>query len=253
MLIDTHCHLEEQEYGDLELLIKQILETDVKILIVSGYDVNSSEEAIKLAKTFKNVYATVGFHPHESSKIREEDYDLFDRWMLEQKVIGIGEIGLDYYYDNDIIAEQNKMFERQLIIAEKYNKPVVVHNRNAGDDIYNIVKKYNVKGVIHCFNDDIVMANKFIDLGYLLGIGGIITFKNNQVKNVIKDIPLEYVVLETDSPYLSPEPFRGKKNSPANLTLVAEAISKIKKVEYTKVASITTSNANRLFDFKSNL
>ena len=253
MLIDTHCHLGEEENDNFEKLMNNILISDLKYIVVSGYDLESSVKAVELAHKYDNVYATVGFHPHDSKNVNDSDYEMFDSWLLDNKVVGVGEIGLDYYYDTEIKSEQIKMFKRQIEIAIKYNKPIVVHNRDASNDIYNILRGYNAKGIIHCFNDDIEIARKFIDIGFLLGIGGIITFKNNKNSEIIKKLPLESIVLETDSPYLSPEPFRGKENTPLNLPIIASAISKIIGIEYNIVASSTTSNACRLFVFEAKL
>lgn len=252
MLIDTHCHLDNNEYKDLDNVISDILNSDVKKIIVSGYDVKSSNEAIALAHKHDNIYVTVGFHPECCMDINESDYLMFDEWLSDDKVVGIGEIGLDYHYCGDK-DKQIEIFKRQIEIAVKYNKPVVVHNREASDDVYNLLKDHKVKGVIHCFNDSLEVANKFVDLGFFLGIGGIITFKKNNLVDVLASIPLEYIVLETDSPYLSPEPFRGRINSPLNLPLIAEAVSKIKNISYDKVAKITTKNASDLFDLHSDL
>jgi TatD DNase family protein len=248
MLIDTHCHLERKEYKDLDTLLSGIFSTDVKIVIVSGYDVESSIQAVSLAHNYNNVYATVGFHPSDCKNLIESDYDYFNTWLKDEKVVGVGEIGLDYYYGEDNKDDQKQRFKRQIEIASKYKKPIIVHNRNASEDVYNILKNSNAKGIIHCFNDDINMANKLIDLGFFLSIGGILTFKNSNLKNVIKDINIHNIVLETDSPYLSPEPFRGMQNSPINVQIVANEIARIKGIEYSEVASITTSNAFRLFD-----
>lgn len=253
MLVDTHCHLEFDEYVDLDHMIEEIIKSDVKILVVSGYDVKSSIAAIALAHKYKNIYATVGFHPHDSGSITEQDYARFDEWLLDDRVVGIGEIGLDYHYDEQEKDAQIAMFKRQIDIARIYDKPIVVHNRDASADIYNILRSYKVKGIIHCFNDNLDMARKFIDLGFLLGIGGIITFKNNNIKNVVGSIPMEYIVLETDSPYLTPEPLRGNKNSPLNLPLIAATVSNITGIEYNDVVSMTTANATRTFDFTNDL
>ena len=253
MLIDTHCHLEKKEYGNLDKLIESIFNADVKIMIVSGYDVATSREAVELAHKYKNIYATVGFHPSECNDIKEEDYIYFNEWLNDEKVVGIGEIGLDYHYSEEDKEKQQIMFKRQLDIAKKFMKPVVIHCRDAREDIYRILSDTNVKGIIHCFSDDLEYANKFIDLGFLLGIGGIITFKNSKLKSVIESIALDSIVLETDSPYLSPEPFRGIQNSPSNLSLIASAIATIKSNTYNEVAAITTSNASRVFDFNCNL
>lgn len=253
MLIDTHCHFEDDQYENSDEFIELALKHQLKRIIISGYDIKSSELAVMLAHKYNEVYATVGFHPHCCNEIDDSSYNKFDTWLCDDKVVGVGEIGLDYFYDGDQKDQQIKMFKKQIEIAEKYQKPVVVHNRNASHDIYNILKDSNVKGIIHCFSDDANMATKFIEMGFLLGIGGIITFKNNRLKEVIKSIPLKYIVLETDSPYLTPEPFRGRQNHPKNLTFVASAIAKIKDIEYNEVASITSLNAEvsvkRFWDF----
>ena len=247
MLIDTHCHLDEID--NIDEIINEINEEKI-IIIVSGYDIKSSNQAISLANKYNNVYATVGFHPHECNNIKEEHYNLFDKWFANPKVVGLGEIGLDYYYDLDYKDKQILMFERQINIAIKYNKPIVIHNREASEDIYNILNKYNIKGILHCFNDDLEYASKFIDLGLLLGIGGIVTFKNNKLAEILKDISVDNIVFETDSPYLAPTPFRGKKNTPLYLPYIIKEVSKIKDIEYDILISRTTNNAVRVFDLK---
>jgi TatD DNase family protein len=250
MLIDTHCHLDEKEYNDLDNLIVDIFKTDVKMMIVSGHDIESSNQAIELAHKYSNVYATVGFHPNDCKDIIKTDYNNFDEWLKDEKVIGIGEIGLDYHYGLDNKEEQIERFKKQIEIASKYNMPIVIHNREASEDIYNILKDSNVKGIIHCFSEDINMANKFITLGFALGIGGILTFKNSKLKSVIKDIDIHNIVLETDSPYLAPEPYRGTQNSPINLPIIANELAKVKEITYSEVAAVTTSNVLSIFDLK---
>ncbi len=250
MLIDTHCHLEKKEYKNVDDMVKKIFKTDVKILIVSGYDVKSSIEAIKLAHRYDNVYATVGFHPHNILEIKETDYNYFDEWLKDSKVVGVGEIGLDYHYDYEYKDKQMEIFKKQIDIAINYGKPIIVHNRDASNDICDILKEKKIAGIIHCFNDNLDMATKFIGLGFLLGIGGIITFRNNKLKEVISNIGLDNIVLETDAPYLAPEPFRGKQNSSLNLPLIVDEVAKITNTSYEKVSLITTSNALSLFDLK---
>lgn len=253
MLIDTHCHLEKEEYDDVNSLIDDIFQGEVGILVVSGYDVKSSKEALALAHKYNNIYATVGFHPHECTTISRDDLKLLDEWLEDEKVVGLGEIGLDYYYDLEQKEQQIDLFKKQVDIAIKHDKPIVVHNRDASTDVYDILSKTRARGVIHCFNDNLDIAKKFIELGFLLGVGGIITFKSNHNKSVIESVPLDYIVLETDSPYLTPEPYRGTKNSPLYLPLVANALAKLKAVEYNEVAAKTSSNARRIFDFKRDL
>ena len=250
MLIDTHCHLEKKDYKDLEKVIDDIFNTDISKIIISGYDVISNNEALDLADKYDNVYVSIGYHPSSVDEITEKEYELLEKQLSHKKVVAIGEIGLDYYWVKDNKEKQILMFKRQLDLADKYGKTIIVHNREATSDIYDILKSKKIKGILHCYNDSLVMAYKFIDIGLFLGIGGIATFKqNSQIKEVIKDIPLEYIMLETDSPYLTPEPFRGKQNNPKYISYIAKEIAKIKGVTYDEVAHQTTSNAKGLFDF----
>ena len=169
---------------------------------------------------------------------------------LAKLIVGIGEIGLDYHYEDTDKEIQRMVFNRQLEIAEKFNKPVVVHSRDSIGETYNILSKYNLKGSIHCYSGSLEMAKLFIKLGYKLGVGGIITFKNaKNIKEVVKNVDLSYILLETDSPYLSPEPYRGSENNPSNIPVIAESIASIKGVANIDVARVTTANAEEVFDF----
>lgn len=247
-MIDAHCHLEKNEYNNFSSLIDDIFKEDIELIITNGCDLPSNEEAIELSNKYQNIYAAIGFHPAFADKISDHDYCLLEEQIKNKKVIAIGEIGLDYYYNcnKDI---QKRVFEKQLMIAQKYNIPVIVHNREATSDIYSLIKKYNVRGIIHCFNENKVWAQKFIDLGFLLGVNGIITFKNAEtLREVIKDISLEYIVLETDAPFLTPAPFRGQKNSPLYLKYICQKLAEIKENTYYEVAKQTTANVKRLFD-----
>lgn len=252
MLIDTHCHLDVSDYPNEEELLDKISKSDIKAIIVNGCDVASSIEAVRLAHQYSFIYAAVGFHPENCNFINENDYILFDGWLKDKKVIAIGEIGLDYHYDEDNKEKQLSVFKRQLDIALKYNKPVIIHSRDTGNDTYNILNNYHLKGIIHCFSDNLELANKYIALGYLLGIGGVITFKNSNLKDIIRNVSLNNIVLETDAPYLSPEPYRGTQNSSLNLPIIADAIAKMKFISYEEVAAATTDNATQLFDFTLN-
>ncbi|HHT37951.1 MAG TPA: TatD family hydrolase [Mollicutes bacterium] len=253
MLIDTHCHLQYEKYSNLDDVICDILKTDVKVIVVSGYDVKSSNDAIALAHKYNNIYATVGFHPDECENIKESDFENFDRWLKDDRVVGVGEIGLDYYHDVSTKEKQIELFKKQIKIAQKYNKPIIVHNRDASEDVYKILSKEKVKGILHCFNDTYEMASRFVELGYMLGIGGIVTFKKNNLKSVVEKISLDNIVLETDSPYLTPEPYRGRINTPANIPIIATSISKIKNIAYDEVVTKTTSNACAIFDFEDQI
>ena len=241
-MIDTHCHLFNEHYEDLDDLINTMKNENISA-ICNGCESKTNEEVIMLSKKYENIYAACGFHP--------EDIDLgYSKEELINNIdniVAIGEIGLDYHYRVDNKDEQKKLLEMQLSVAAKYNKPVIVHIRDAMEDAYNIISKYKVKGVIHAFSGSYEMAIKFIKLGFKLGIGGVITFKNCKLKEVIEKIDISNILLETDSPYLTPVPFRGKQNKPAFVRYVAEEIANLREMPLDELIDITTENAERLF------
>ncbi len=247
MIIDTHCHLFKEEYDDLEDILKQ-LEKEKIIVIINGYNPLTNKYAIDLANKYKFIYATIGFHPSNINEVQDESFKILEKQLNNKKVVGIGEIGLDYYWNKNNKEKQKEILKKQLDLAKKYNKPIIVHSRDAVDDVYNLLKKYNLKGILHAFSGSLEQANLFINLGYKLGIGGVVTFKNSKLKEVIKNINLEYIVLETDAPYLTPEPYRGKKNKPIYVRIIAEKIADIKETKYNDVCQITTRNVRSLFD-----
>lgn len=244
-MIDTHCHLLSSEYDNLKEILNDIEKTNIKC-ILNGCDMLSNIESLELSKKYDFVFSAIGFHPSEVDSVPDNYISFIEKNI--NNIVAIGEIGLDYYWTKDNSDKQKEVFENQLMLAEKYNKPVIVHTRDAIMDTYNILKKYKVRGVIHAFSGSIEMAKKFINLGFKLGIGGVITFKNCNLKDVIKELDISDIVLETDSPYLSPEPVRGKKNTPLNLKYIAEFISNLKDISYDKVCEITTTTAKDLFD-----
>ena len=192
----------------------------------------------------------IGFHPTELQEYNDECIDWLEKHINDDKIVAIGEIGLDYHYDDTDKKMQQKVFRRQLEIAQEYNIPVIIHSRDAIQDTYNILKEYKVRGSIHAFSGSIEMANEFIKLGFYIGVGGVCTYKNaKNIVSVIEHIPIEYILLETDSPYLSPEPYRGKKNTPEYIPVIAKRIGNIKKMDSNEVSKVTTKNANSLFDF----
>ena len=247
MYIDTHCHLSSEDYDDIDLVIKENIDNNVSKIIVSGCDMGSIKEVLILSKKYPSVYLTLGFHP---SEVNNYDLDYLKEVLKEPKVVGLGEIGLDYHYGKEDTEEQKDLFRKQLDIAKELNIPVVIHSRDATKDTINILKEYNLKGVIHCFSGSLETALEYIEMGYLLGIGGVITFKNSKLYKVVEKVPLENIVLETDSPYLTPDPYRGKKNSSKYIPIIAKKISEIKKIDIEKVKEITTSNASKLFDLR---
>jgi len=245
MIIDTHCHLSKEDYNNLEEIINRM----DGIMIVSGCNGTTNKEVVELSNKYKNVYGTIGIHPEETDNITEEDFVYIEKHINDKKIVAIGEIGLDYYWIKDNKKEQIELFKRQLDIAHKYNKPIVVHSRESISDVYSILKNYDLKGDIHCFSSSLEMANEFIKLGYYIGVGGVVTFKNsNKLKEIVKNISIDKILLETDSPYLSPEPLRGKKNEPKNVEWVAKEISRIKMMNLEDVTNVTSNNAKSLFD-----
>lgn len=250
MYIDTHCHVLHDYYDDIDAIINKCKNNGVNKIIVSGCDIETNKEVLELVNKYDIIYGTIGFHPTELNDFKEEYFDFLEKNIMNKKIVGIGEIGLDYHYEDTDKNKQINVFTRQLEMAEKYNKPIVVHSRDSIQDTYNILSNYKLKGSIHCFSGSVEMAKLFVKLGYKLGVGGIITYKNaKNIKEVVKNIDLSYILLETDSPYLSPEPYRGTKNDPSNIPFIAEAIADIKNVSKIDVARITTDNAIAEFDF----
>ena len=252
MFIDTHCHIFSEYYDDIDKVISECRDNNIDKIIVNGSNIKSNIEVMELANKYDIVYAAIGFHPTELDDFKEEYFRFLEENINNSKVVAIGEIGLDYHYDNTDKEKQIMVFRRQLDIANKYNKPIIVHSRDSIQDTYNILKQYKVKGSIHCFSGSVEMAREFIKLGYKLGIGGIITYKNAKtIKEVVRDIDLSYILLETDSPYLTPSPYRVESNSPKYIPLIAEAIADIKDVSIVDISRVTTANAEAIFDFFS--
>lgn len=250
MFIDTHCHLSNKYYEDIDLVIKENKEANIEKMIISGCEKDELKETIDIINKYEMIYATIGFHPDQVEKVNEEDIDWLEELIItNKKVIGVGEIGLDYHYSKKYKEEQQELFEKQLKIAEKLNLPVVIHSRDATKDTIDILKKYNVKGVIHCFSGSLETANIYISMGYKLGIGGVLTFKNSNLSKVIEQVDIKNIVLETDSPYLTPDPFRGKQNSSKYIPIIAKKLSDIKNLTQEEISEITIKNTCEVFDF----
>lgn len=245
MLIDTHCHLEKKEYDDLDSIIKNM----DGYMIASGYNDETNLEVIELINKYDNVYGVIGIHPEEVDNITRDSFEIIEDNINNSKIVGIGEIGLDYYYVKDNKDKQIQLFKKQIEIAEAYNKPIVVHSRDAAQDTYDILKAVKVKCDIHCFSYSYEMACEFVKLGFRLGIGGVLTFKNSKnLKEIVEKLDIDNFLLETDSPYLSPEPLRGKKNNPSNCFYVAKKISEIKGMDVNDVINKLNKNAKNQFD-----
>lgn len=248
MFTDSHCHLYDEYYEDIDNIIKLSLENSVFRFINNGCDSKSNIEVLEKINKYSNMYGALGIHPENVDKYTIDDIKFIEDNLSNKKIIAIGEIGLDYYYTKENKSEQIKLLEMQLELAEKYNIPVIIHSRDATEDTINILKKYKVKGIIHSFSGSLETAKEYIKMGYLLGVNGVITFKNAHIKDVIKEIPLEYLVLETDSPYLTPVPFRGKQNNPCHILDIAKFICELKDISLEELSNITENNLNNMFN-----
>lgn len=248
MIIDTHSHLENKYYDNIDEVVNKMKDN---IIITSGVDYDTNIEVIKLCEKYDNVFGTLGYHPEETQGFSQNSIKFLEKYINHPKIVAIGEIGLDYHYTKDNIEEQKHIFIEQLRLAAKYNKTVVVHSRDAVQDTYDILKD-ELKGnncILHCYSSSLEMAKEFSKLGIKFGIGGVITFKNNKVlREVVENLPIESFVLETDSPYLTPEPYRGQKNEPYNVHFVAKKVAELKNIKEEKVVSITTKTAISQFD-----
>lgn len=254
MIFETHAHYDDDRFNeDRDELLKRLPEEGVGVVINSGASVESTRDTIRLAKEYPHVYAAVGVHP---SEIEELDED-FLAWMKEQtdweKTVAIGEIGLDYYWDKEpeVQERQRYWFGRQIELAKETHLPIIVHSRDAAADTMQVMKEHHaeeIPGVIHCYSYSKEMALEFIKMGYYIGVGGVVTFKNaKKLKETVEAIPLEKILLETDCPYMAPEPYRGKRNSSLYLPYVIEEIARIKGISKEEVERVTEENARKLF------
>ena len=248
-LTDTHFHLELTD--DIPSILKRAKDNNVSNFIISGCDMKGIEEGLEIINKYPNIYLTIGLHPDEVKDFNQNTIPYLEKLIKEnKKIIGIGEIGLDYYHNKENKEEQKSLFKAQLDLASKLDLPVVIHTRDAFQDTYDILKEYNLKGTIHCFSGPLENAKKYLKLGYLLGIGGVSTYKNTNLKETLKEIPLESIVLETDSPYLSPEPLRREVNEPKNIKIIASNLATIKNTSLEEVTKITTNNVLKNYKLK---
>lgn len=249
MFTDSHSHITKEFYEDIDSIIKNAKDNKVNRIIIDADSIESCFEVLEISKKYDNVYCCLGIHPenvdedlNELDKIVEENKD-------NKKFIAIGEIGLDYYWTKDTKVRQQEMLRHQLALAEKYNRPVIIHSREATKDTIDILKEYpNVKGDIHCFSGSLETAEIYIKMGYYIGVGGVLTFKNANIKDVIVKLPLDRLLLETDSPFLAPTPKRGETNEPANIPLIADFLANLKGISVEEVSKKTEENINRLFN-----
>lgn len=248
MFTDSHCHLYDEYYNDLDSILELSLKNNVNRYINNGCNHKTNIEVIDKISKYENMYGTLGIHPEYVDNYTLNDITYIKDNLNNKKVIAIGEIGLDYYYTKENKEKQKELFELQLKLAEDYKMPVIIHSREATLDTINTLKKYNVKGLIHSFSGSLETAREYIKMGYLIGINGVITFKNSNLKDVIKEIPLEHLVLETDSPYLTPVPFRGKQNNPSHILDIAKFVCELKNISLEELSNITNDNLKSIFN-----
>lgn len=251
-LIDTHSHIDLKDFeDDIDSVVENAKLVGVEKVIVPSVDRSSFESVIKLCDKYENVYGALGLHPEEMLKIQVGDIELMKNLSQHKKVIAIGECGLDYYWDKTYIQEQKELFKKQIGIAQELNLPLLVHDRDAHQDTFELLKDVtSIPVVLHCFSGSLEFANECLKKGFYLAFGGVVTFKNaKKAKEVVKNIPLDRLLLETDAPYMTPEPNRGKRNEPKYVKFVAEEIARLRDCSYEEIANATTENAKRIFKF----
>ncbi len=251
MIIDTHAHYDDEQFdADRSVLLGSMQEQGVEKIVNASATIASWDRVMELTQNYPIVYGMIGVHPDEVGELDEEKFLRMEQLLKKEKMVAVGEIGLDYYWDQESHDVQKMWFIRQLKLAEKLGKPVNIHSRDAAADTMEIVREYGrgLKGIIHCYSYSPEMAMEYIKMGYSIGVGGVVTFKNGRkLKETVQKVPIEYLVLETDCPYLSPEPNRGKRNSSQNLRYVAEKIAELKEMQTEDVIRITSENAERIY------
>lgn len=255
MLIDSHVHLDDKRFNkDRDNLIKGLKDDGIEMVINIGADLQTSIASVSLAEKYDNVYAVVGVHPHSAKEVDESTIEILKSFASREKVLAIGEIGLDFHYDNSPRDVQKKWFIEQLKLAKEVDLPVVIHTREAMQETFDILKEAQdgtLRGVLHCYSGSVEMALEYIKLGFYISIAGPVTFNNSRVlKEVVKAIPLDKLLVETDCPYLTPEPNRGKRNEPAYVKYVAGEIAEIKGISFEELAKATNNNTKELFGIK---
>lgn len=248
MFTDTHCHLFHEYYTDFDMLISDATDLKVTRFFLAGTNTVTNSEVVSLVSLYPSFYGCVGIHPEDVDNYVLEDLKKLESYLSNDKIIAIGEIGLDYHYTKENKEAQKYLFETQLKLADKYSLPVVIHSRESTEDTISILKKFpNVKGVIHSFSGSLETAKIYISMGYKLGINGVVTFKNSHLKEILPNI-LNSIVLETDSPYLTPHPFRGTTNEPKNISLIAHFIADYTSISLEELANLTNENIKEIFD-----
>lgn len=258
MYIDTHAHLFYKNFnGELDDIVKRAIDANVKYMVCPGTCVNTSKQSIELADKYESVYATVGIHPHDTKGFTGKEIDDLRKLAAHKKVVALGEMGLDYFYDFSPKKQQIKAFRAQMDLAVELDLPVVIHNREANEDTMTILREYqskNVKGQLHCYAGTIEDAEELVDMGYLISFTGNITFKKlEDLREILRTIPIENLMLETDCPFMTPVPFRGKRNEPSYIPYIAEKVAEIHNISVEEVEQLTTFNAINLFGIGNDL
>ena len=247
MIIDTHCHIYNSEMENAKEIIKEALKNDIQV-ILNGTDPLSNREVLELSEKFENVNAALGYFYSFAEEVTDEDINLLDSQLKSDKVVAVGEIGLDYYHTKENSDKQKELFEKMLNLAKKYDLPAIVHSRKSMQDTFDILKKHGVVGSMHCYQGSAEMAREFIKLGFFIGIGGPITHNNNKkIRKMVKKIDINHILVETDSPYLTPQEKMGEINTPLNLKYIIGKIAEELDMDEEKVIEITTKNAKKLF------
>lgn len=252
MLIDTHVHLNADQYDeDLEEVMDRAREAGIKKMVVVGFDRKTIERTVDLIEKYENVYGVIGWHPVDAVDCTEEDLDWIESLSTHEKIVGIGETGLDYHWDKSPHDVQKEIFKKQIALAKRVKLPIIIHNRKATEDCIEILKSENaheIGGIMHAFSGDESDADTIVDMNFYLSLGGPVTFKNAQEpKDIAVHVPIEKLLVETDAPYLAPHPYRGKRNEPAYVKLVAEKIAELRGMTYEDLAVQTTKNAEAFF------
>jgi TatD DNase family protein len=252
MFIDTHVHLNADQYEeDLQEVIDRAFEARVEKMVVIGFDRKTINRTMQLIEQYDFVYGVIGWHPVDAIDCTQQDLDWIEELAAHPKIVGIGETGLDYYWDKSPKEVQQALFRKQIQLAQKLGLPIIIHNRDATGDVVQILREENaasVGGVMHCFSGSVETARECIAMSFMISLGGPVTFKNARLpKEVATEIPLEHLMIETDAPYLAPHPHRGKRNEPSFVPLVAEEIARLKGLTIEEIAQATTANAKKFF------
>ena len=252
MLIDTHVHLNAEQYvNDLDEVIERARENGIEKMVVIGCDRPTIERTMELIDEHEDIYGVIGWHPVDAIDCTDEDLEWIEQLSKHEKIVGIGEMGLDYHWDKSPKDVQKDLFKKQIELAKRVNLPIIIHNREATEDCVAILKEMHAEeigGIMHAFSGDESVADEIIDMNFYVSLGGPVTFKNAQLpKDIAVHVPIDRLLVETDAPYLTPHPYRGKRNEPAYVKLVAEKIAELRKISYEELARTTSENAKRLF------